>query len=223
METIRKTILVLSASSISIFSFSQAGLGVTSSTRAAVKSGITTQATKSALRATTNAATKTLKTTTTNAVNVTGKTVTAAEAKTKGALKKTRAEKAKIKKNTKVGADIETEVNSQGSFETGVINSSENADAGIQVAIDAQAKGDVDGERPIKKINQVADEKKAMAEEKKAAAKEKANNAKSKTKKELKNAKRESKKTVKNTASRASAEANAEAKVHASSKSAVQN
>ena len=215
METIRKTILMLSASCISMMAFSQAGLGVTSSTRAAVRSGITTNAAKSTLNATTNAAGKTLKATTSNAVNVTGKTVTAAEAKTKGALK--RAEKAKIRKNANVDAGIETDVNSKGSFETGANNSSDNADAGIQVAIEARAKGDVDGEQPIKNINQVADEKKAMAEEKKAAAKEKASDAKTKTKKELKKAKKE----TKNTVPRASEKANAEAKVHASSKSAV--
>lgn len=219
METIRKTILMFSASCISMMAFSQAGIGVTSSTRAAVRSGITTNAAKSTLNATSNAAGRTLKATTSNAVNVTGKTVTNAEAKTKGALKTTRAEKEKIRKNANAGAGIETEVNSKGSFETGVNNSSENADAGIQVATEAQAKGDVDSEQPIKKINQVADEKKAMAEEKKAAAKEKANDAK--TKKELKKAKKETK-NVKNTVPRASEKANAEAKVHASSKSAVQ-
>ena len=211
METIRKTILMLSASCISMMAFSQAGLGVTSSTRAAVRSGITTNAAKSTLNATSNAAGRTLKATTSNAVNVTGKTVTAAEAKTRGALK--RAEKAKIRKNANVDAGI----NSKGSFETGANNSSDNADAGIQVAIEARAKGDVDGEQPIKNINQVADEKKAMAEEKKAAAREKASDAKTKSKKELKKAKKE----TKNTVPRASEKANAEAKVHASSKSAV--
>lgn len=223
METIRKTFFMLSALCISIISFSQAGLGVTSSTRAAVRSGLTTQATKSTLRATTNAATKTLNASSSKAINVTGNTVTAAEAKTKETVKTTRTEKAKLRKDANASAGIEAGVNSQGSFETGVSNSSENADAGIQVAIDAHAKGDVDGENPIKKINQVADENKAMAEEKKAAAKEKANNAKMKTKKELKRTNRETKKKVKNTVPRASAEANAEAKVHASSKSAVQN
>lgn len=222
METIRKTFLVLSASCISIISFSQAGLGVTSSTRAAVKAGINTQAAQSSLRATSHASTRTLNATSSKAMDVTGNTVNATEAKTKSALKKTRAEKAKLRKNAKANSNVETGVKSKGSFETGVNHSSENADAGIQVAIDAHAKNDVDGEKPIKQVNQVADEKKEKAKEKKDAAKEKANNEKMKTKKQLRNTKRETKETI-NNAPRASAEASGEAKIHASSKSAVHN
>lgn len=222
METIRKTFLMLSASCISIISFSQAGLGVTSSTRAAVKAGINTHAAQSSLRATSHASTRTLNATSSKAMDVTGNTVNAAEAKTKGALKTARAEKAKLRKNAKANKSVETGIKSKGSFETGVTHSSDKADAGIQVAIDAHAKNDVEGEKKIKQINQLADEKKAIAKENKDAAKEKANDARMKTKKELKRTKKETQE-IGNKASHASVEASAEAKIHASSKSAVHN